>query len=34
MQPEFLKMITMLCGRILTYPRCFREKALKVLPVS
>ena len=34
MQPEFLKMINMLCGRIHTYPRCFREKALKVFLVS
>ena len=34
MQPEFLKMITLLCGRIHTYPRCFREKALKMFLVS
>ena len=34
MQPEFLKMLAMLCGRILTYPRCFHEKASKVWLVS
>ena len=34
MQPEFLKMVAMLCGRILTYPRCFHEKALKVWLLS
>ena len=34
MQPEFLKMVAMLCGRILTYPCCFHEKASKVWLVS
>ena len=27
-------MVAMLCGRILTYPRCFHEKASKVWLVS
>ena len=27
-------MLAMLCGRILTYPRCFHEKASKVWLVS
>lgn len=34
MQPEFLKIVAMLCGRILTYPCCFHEKKSKVWLVS